>query len=200
LTRATITERDVMSALDAIESRLEEQPDFQLLDQDTTSFLESENMGTTSTDMFSDVYSVYIEPRFPTHEDAQNALYTAADSLCPSITYYKTRTASLKPTSTALELCQQEAERKAEEAASEIDNLRREKDALEQTLAEKQRAEVTWMAAKLSAEKDAERLQDKKKELRRRMEEMTNPDQQLEVKVARLKAESSSKSAVIATM
>jgi hypothetical protein len=58
----------------------------------------------------------------------------------------------------------------------EIDNLRREKDALEQTLAEKQQAEVTWMSAKLSAVKDAERLRDENNKLRKRIEEMTHPD------------------------
>jgi hypothetical protein len=90
----------------------------------------------------------------------------------------------LEQTSAALEVHQQEAEKKAEETASEIDSLRREKDALEQTLTEKQRAEVTWMTAKLLAEKDAERLCEENTELRRKMEEATHPNQELKAEVA----------------
>jgi predicted RNase H-like nuclease (RuvC/YqgF family) len=150
LTEATMIEKEVMSTIAQIESQLEERPNLQLLDLDTTSFLGIESMGTASADILSDIYSVYAEPKFETHEDAQNALYAAAGNLCQSITYYKPRTTSLEQTIATLEMHQQEAKMKAEETAAEIANLQREKDALKQTLANKQRSVEKRMAAKLS--------------------------------------------------
>jgi hypothetical protein len=71
-------EKEVMSTIAQFQSQLEKQPDLPLLDEDTTNFLDTESMGTTSADLFSDIYSAYAEPKFETHEDAQNALYVAA--------------------------------------------------------------------------------------------------------------------------
>jgi uncharacterized protein with beta-barrel porin domain len=99
---------------------------------------------------------------YETHEDAQNALYNAADSLCQSITYYKNRTTGLEQTVASLENQQIEAQQKAKVIGAELTDLRREKKALEDALAEKNRSVEMWMSAKAKAkaEEGARRLEE----------------------------------------
>jgi uncharacterized protein with beta-barrel porin domain len=149
LTKTTVLEREVLESMAPIQIQLQEQPDLPLLDDDTLSFVGTGSIGATSGDILSEACSALTKTMYETHEDAQNALYNAADSLCQSITYYKSRTTGLEQTVASLENQQMEVQQKASTTEAELTDLRQEKKALEDALDEKNRSVEMWMSAKV---------------------------------------------------
>jgi chromosome segregation ATPase len=180
-----------------IQIQMQEQPDLPLLDDETLSFVGTGSIGATSGDLLSEACSALTETMYETHEDAQNALYNAADSLCQSITYYKTRTTGLEQTVASLENQQMEAQQKASLTEAELTDLRREKKALEDALDEKNKSVEMWMSAKVKAEEEAGRLRKERDDLKK---EASQPTQALEEEVERLRTETREKTVMIATM
>jgi chromosome segregation ATPase len=118
-----------------LETQIADQTDSPMLDDDFVNFLtNSESMAAMSGDLLSGAPSDLTELRYETHQQAQNTLYAAADSLCHSITYYKNKSSSLEETYMMLEKQQQEAEKQAKKTAEEMPGLQQEKRTLEKTL------------------------------------------------------------------
>jgi predicted nucleic acid-binding Zn-ribbon protein len=106
----------------------------------------------------SGVQSDLTELRFETHQQAQDALYASADSLCHIAEFYRKKTLSLEEANSKLEQQQQAAEKQAKKTTEELTNLRHEYRSLEQTLSEAQDAVSTWMEAKREVQTNAKNL------------------------------------------
>jgi DNA repair exonuclease SbcCD ATPase subunit len=197
LTKTTVLEKEVLETMARIQVQMQEQPELPLLEEDTLSFMGTGSIGVASGDLLSEACSVLTGTMYKTHEDAQNALYNAADSLCQSITFYKNRTTGLEKTVASLEDQQTEAQQKASTAEAELANLRREKKALEDALDEKSRSVEAWMSAKTEAEEEVERLRKERDDLEK---EASRPTQALKEEVERLRTETREKTATIAMM